>query len=58
MTTSITIIFKSLLVLTLFLVSVGLSFEKIKNAGWKPMLLGVPLWSIISIFSLLAIVLI
>ena len=58
MTTSITSISKSLLVLTLFLVGAGLSFEKIKAAGWKPMLLGISLWSIISILSLLAIVLI
>lgn len=58
MTTSITNISKSLLVLTLFLVGAGLSFEKIKTAGWKPMLLGISLWSMISILSLLAIVLI
>jgi len=57
-TTSITSISKSLLVLTLFLVGAGLSFEKIKAAGWKPMLLGFSLWTMISILSLLAIVLI
>lgn len=57
-TTSITSISKSLLVLTLFLVGAGLSFEKIKAAGWKPMILGISLWLIISVLSLIAIVLI
>ncbi|HLW33887.1 MAG TPA: putative sulfate exporter family transporter, partial [Aequorivita sp.] len=40
-TTSIS---KSLLVLTLFLIGAGLSIDKIKSAGWKPMILGVSLW--------------
>jgi uncharacterized integral membrane protein (TIGR00698 family) len=50
---SITTGSKSMLVLTLFLIGAGLSVEKIKSAGWKPMILGVSLWTIISIFSLL-----
>lgn len=55
-TGSITSISKSLLVLTLFLIGAGLSVDKIKSAGWKPMILGVSLWIIISIGALLAIV--
>lgn len=55
LTTSITGISKSLLVLTLFLIGAGLSVDKIKSAGWKPMILGVSLWIFISITSLFAI---
>jgi uncharacterized integral membrane protein (TIGR00698 family) len=54
-TVSITSISKSLLVLTLFLIGAGLSLDKIKSAGWKPMILGVSLWAFISIAALLAI---
>lgn len=56
-TGSITSISKSLLVLTLFLIGAGLSLDKIKSAGWKPMILGVSLWIFISISSILAIIL-
>lgn len=49
---------KSLLVLTLFLIGAGLSVEKIKAAGWKPMALGIILWVLISIVALLGIFLI
>jgi uncharacterized membrane protein YadS len=56
-TLSITSISKSLLVLTLFLIGAGLSIDKIKSAGWKPMILGVSLWAFISISALLAIIL-
>ncbi len=55
-TGSITSISKSLLVLTLFLIGAGLSLDKIKSAGWKPMILGVSLWIFISISSILAII--
>src|SRR5690554_700133 len=55
-TDGITSISKSLLVLTLFLIGAGLSVEKIKSAGWKPMILGLSLWIFISISSLLVIV--
>lgn len=55
-TSGITTISKSLLVLTLFLIGAGLSVDKIKSAGWKPMILGVSLWIFISISSILAIV--
>lgn len=54
-TLSITSISKSLLVLTLFLIGAGLSIDKIKSAGWKPMILGFSLWVFISIGALLAI---
>lgn len=46
---------KSLLVLTLFLIGTGLSIDRIKSAGWRPMILGILLWVIISIGSLLII---
>ncbi|MGB3345063.1 MAG: putative sulfate exporter family transporter [Aequorivita sp.] len=55
-THGITSISKSLLVLTLFLIGAGLSIDKIKSAGWKPMILGVALWIFISISSILVIV--
>ncbi len=55
LTEGITKISKSLLVLTLFLIGAGLSMEKIKSAGWKPMILGFSLWIFISIASILAI---
>ncbi len=54
-TSGITQVSKSLLVLTLFLIGAGLSIDKIKSAGWKPMILGTSLWIFISITSLLAI---
>ncbi|WP_026451573.1 YeiH family protein [Aequorivita capsosiphonis] len=54
-TTGITSISKSLLVLTLFLIGAGLSVDKIKSAGWKPMILGISLWVFISISSILVI---
>jgi len=47
---------KVLLVITLFLIGAGLSVKKIKSAGWKPMILGVFLWVIISVTSLIAII--
>ena len=55
LTTGITSVSKSLLVLTLFLIGAGLSIDKIKSAGWKPMILGLSLWVFISITSLMAI---
>lgn len=58
LTTGITTISKSLLVLTLFLIGAGLSVPMIKTAGWKPMILGVSLWVVISVSSLAAIALI
>lgn len=46
---------KTGLTITLFLIGVGLSISKIKSVGWQPLLLGVLLWLIISITSLLTI---
>ncbi|MBQ4280047.1 MAG: putative sulfate exporter family transporter [Rikenellaceae bacterium] len=46
---------KAALVVTLFLIGAGLSVEKIKSVGWKPLLLGVLLWAVISVLSLGAI---
>ncbi len=43
------------LVLTLFLIGAGLSIKKIKEVGWKPLLLGIILWLVISLVSLLVI---
>ncbi len=44
-----------LLVLTLFLIGTSLSKERIKSSGMKPMALGIILWLVISISSLIAI---
>lgn len=52
---SISVSSKSILVLTLFLVGAGLSIEKMKAAGWKPMILGMSLWIMISVLSLFVI---
>lgn len=46
---------KAALVVTLFLIGSGLSVEKIKSVGWQPLILGIALWVIISILSILAI---
>ena len=54
-TQSITTTSKSFLVLTLFLIGAGLSIERLKEAGLKPMILGSILWILISVLSLLAI---
>ncbi|MCK6262059.1 putative sulfate exporter family transporter [Vibrio sp. ZSDE26] len=43
---------KQMLVVCLFLIGCGISIEKLKAAGPKPLLFGVALWSIISITSL------
>ena len=41
--------------ITLFLIGAGLSVEKIKSVGWKPLILGIILWITVSILSLLVI---
>lgn len=46
---------ESVLVVTLFLIGAGLSIEKIKAVGWKPLALGVVLWVFISVSSLFVI---
>ncbi|HEX6914652.1 MAG TPA: putative sulfate exporter family transporter [Chitinophagaceae bacterium] len=40
------------LVLTLFLIGAGLSLKQIREVGWKPLLLGIILWFVISLVSL------
>ncbi len=52
LTTAITFASKRGLVLTLFLIGAGLSVERIREAGWRPMMLGVSLWVLISVISL------
>lgn len=54
-TTSVTTGAKAALVLTLFLIGAGLSLPALRVAGWKPMILGVSLWALISISSVLII---
>ena len=49
---SIFIVSKRLLVLCLFLIGAGLTIKSIKSAGIRPLLLGLILWSIISVSSL------
>ena len=46
---------KAALVVTLFLIGAGLSVSKIREVGFKPLLLGVTLWVAISVLSLVAI---
>lgn len=46
---------RTLLVLTLFLIGTSLSKDRVKSAGIKPMALGIILWLVISISSLVAI---
>ncbi len=43
------------LVLTLFLIGAGLSVKRIKEVGWQPLVLGIILWFVISLVSLLVI---
>jgi uncharacterized membrane protein YadS len=43
------------LVLTLFLIGAGLSIGRIKEVGFKPLLLGIILWFVISTVSLIVI---
>ncbi|WP_187262627.1 YeiH family protein [Pontibacter beigongshangensis] len=45
------------LTITLFLVGAGLSLEKIKSAGWRPLLLGLTLWVLVAAVSLWGILL-
>lgn len=53
---AITSISKAALVVTLFLIGAGLSIEKIKSVGWKPLILGVVLWFTVSVLSLVVII--
>lgn len=46
---------RKVLTATLFLVGSGISIEKIKQAGWQSLVLGISLWIFISVSSLTAI---
>ncbi len=48
---SIVLISRLGLVLTLFLIGAGLSLDKIKSVGIKPLILGIILWVVISVVS-------
>ncbi|MGB7997081.1 MAG: putative sulfate exporter family transporter, partial [Photobacterium halotolerans] len=48
---------KRLLVVCLFMIGAGITVQKLRAAGFKPLLLGVMLWLIIGLGSLLAILL-
>lgn len=50
------VIARSLLVITLFLIGSALSIAKMKAAGLRPLLLGIILWTTISVLSLFSIV--
>ncbi len=43
------------LVVTLFLIGAGLSIDKMKSVGWRPIVQGIILWFLISILSLIII---
>ena len=53
--TQLVTVSKAALVVTLFLIGSSLSVEKIREVGFKPLLLGVLLWAVVSVGSLLAI---
>ncbi len=53
--TAVVTVSKAALVVTLFLIGAGLSVSKIREVGFKPLLLGVTLWVAISVLSLVAI---
>lgn len=52
----ITKVSKSGLTLTLFLIGSGLSVNRIRSVGVKPLLLGLVLWVLISVFSLCSVI--
>ncbi len=56
-TTNIVFVAKKLLTVTLFLIGCGLSVSALKAVGVKPLLLGVILWVIISVVTLLVVML-
>ena len=56
-TTNIVFIAKKLLTVTLFLIGCGLSISALKTVGVKPLLLGVILWVVISVVTLLVVML-
>lgn len=53
--TQVVAISKAALVVTLFLIGSSLSVEKIRSVGFRPLVLGILLWIVVSVGSLLAI---
>jgi uncharacterized membrane protein YadS len=53
--TGVSFIAQQGLVITLFLIGSGLTMNLIKNAGFRPLVLGVILWTLTSVLSLIAI---
>ncbi|WP_266202447.1 YeiH family protein [Pontibacter kalidii] len=51
----VTTMARAALVATLFLIGSGLSVEKIRAVGWRPLVLGLGLWVLVSVVSLLVI---
>ncbi|MFI3332539.1 MAG: putative sulfate exporter family transporter [Rikenellaceae bacterium] len=47
---------KNMLVVTLFLIGSSISLKALKSSGIKPIILGVSLWAVISVLSLIAII--
>lgn len=56
LTENIVFISKKLLTVTLFLIGCGLSVSALKKVGIKPMLLGVILWVVISVATLIVVI--
>lgn len=57
LTENVTYLAKKLLTITLFLIGAGLSVSALKKVGVKPLLLGVVLWVVISVTTLLVVIL-
>jgi uncharacterized membrane protein YadS len=53
--TSLVMLAKKGMVLTLFLIGTGLSREALQKVGFRPLLLGIVLWILISVSSLLVV---
>lgn len=56
LTENVTYLAKKLLTITLFLIGAGLSVSALKKVGVKPLLLGVILWVIISVATLIVVI--
>lgn len=56
LTENVTYVAKKLLTITLFLIGAGLSVSALKKVGVKPLLLGVILWVIISVATLIVVI--
>ena len=56
LTENVTYVAKKLLTITLFLIGAGLSVSVLKKVGVKPLLLGVILWVIISVATLIVVI--